>query len=136
MKRVSSLLATVVLFSSVGAAKAAEYVYAAVQNRPIGLVELYQVNSQTVNFAPLCAQYAAKVTLTRVVAEGSILQRFEGISATNEYAFTVDNFYDKFPNATRGLFKGFIKPGARVLVAYQECGRSPIKHPLTILLVE
>ena len=99
------------------------------------MVELHPVNNETLNSAPLCAQFLVKVKLTKIHEEGtSTLQAFEAVSGSERYFFTVNDFYGKFPNSERSEYKNFIKPGNNVYVAYQECGRSPVKHPLSIFM--
>lgn len=117
-------------------AKAAEYLYGKnFKEGAIGLVELHPVNNETVNSAPLCAQFLVKVKLTKIHEEGtSTLQALEAVSGSEKYFFTVNDFYGKFPNSERSEYKNFIKPGHNVYVAYQECGRSPVKHPLSIFM--
>ena len=135
MKILASLALSIVVFAP-PVAEAAEYLYGKdFKEGAVGLIELHPVIDETVNSTSLCAQFLVKVKLTKIHEEGtSILQAFEGVADSEKYYFTVKDFYSKFTNATRSNYKNFMKQGRNLFVAYQECGRSPVKHPLSIFL--
>lgn len=132
----SAAIALSFLMALLPPVKAAEYIYEKnIKQSAVGVVELHPVNNETVNYAPLCAQFLASVKITKVHEEGvSILQAFEGVSNGEKFYFTIKDFYEKFPNATRAEYRNFMKVGNNVYVAYEECGRSPVKNPLSIFL--
>ena len=92
----------------------------------VGAVDLMELDNRVANGASLCSLSVEKVTVKKVHKSSPTV--LESFFDTKGVLYFAKDLYSVLPNAVRYRIFELVKPGAKLRVTYETCGRSPERY--------